>query len=99
VAASGPSQGSGLVGDDGDLTRGASGEVFDHRAEAVELGELPSGGAAALHYDDQRKANGIGVLIEMDGLGDTVVFDDELLWLEVVDHVALAGLYSGRHEH
>src|ERR1700733_268037 len=92
-------QGRGFVGVDGNLARGASGEVFDHGAEAVELGELPSGGAAALHYDDQRKANGIGVLIEMDGLGDTVVFDDELLGLEVVDDVALAGLHGGGNQH
>ncbi len=56
------------------------------------------GGTAALDDDGEREAEGVGVFVEVDGLGDAVVFDYELRGLEAVEHVAVLGLDRGGDE-
>lgn len=92
-------RGGGAVGDDGDLAGGVSGHGVDHGGEAAELGELHGGGAAALDDDGEREAEGVGVFVEVDGLGDAVVFDDELVGFKAVEDFAVFGLDGGGDEH
>ena len=58
-----------------------------------------AGGAAALHYDHERKAKGISVFVEVDGLRNTIVLDDELVRLQGVDDLSVLGLDGGRDQH
>ena len=89
----------GAVGDDGDLAWGVAGDGVDHGAEAGELGVFEAGGAAALDDDDEGEAEGVGVFVEVDGLRNAIVFNDKLLGLEVVDHLAVLGLHGGGDEN
>ncbi len=78
--------------------RGAASNGVDHSGETLEFGELQGCGARALDGDDEGEAEGVNVFVHVDGLGDAVVFDDELLGLEAVEHVAVSGLDGGGDE-
>ena len=65
--------------------RGVAGDGIHHRAEAFELVEFRRRGPAALHYYDQRQTRRIGFFVDLDGLADAIIFDDELFGLEPID--------------
>ena len=46
----------------------------------------------------KREAEGVSVFVDVDVLRNAVVFYNELLWFEFVDHFAVFGLDGGGHE-
>ena len=87
------------VVDERNLVWCAAEQVVDHGGQAAHVAKLREGRARALDDNHQVEAEGVGVLVDADSLGDTIVEQGELRGLEVVEHVALVGLDLGGDEN
>ncbi len=78
----------GVECDDSDLVVDAAEERIEHGAEPFVLVEVACAGTAGLEADDEREGLAAGVLVKVQGLGDAVVGEDEVVGLEGVDERA-----------